>query len=87
MKNKCYFLKINYKYYIHLYNFTYPFHHANIIRPTIPVPSFNIHVIAAANGVAAASPTPTPCIIECVVRVPIMVLANAYNKLKNSNTD
>lgn len=42
----------------------YPFHHANIILPIIPVPLFRIHVIAAAKGVAFDSPTPIPFIIE-----------------------
>lgn len=40
--------------------FTNPFHQANPIRPTIPVPSFITHVIVAANAVASLSPTPTP---------------------------
>lgn len=55
----------------------YPFHHANIILPIIPVPLFRIHVIAAAKGVALDSPTPIPLIMEWVVSVPVMVLAKA----------
>ena len=55
----------------------YPSNQANTILPTIPVPSFSIHVIAAAKGVAAVSPTPTPFMIACVVRVPDNVLQNA----------
>lgn len=56
---------------------SHPCHQANNILPIIPVPSFNIHVIAAAKGVAVDSPTPTPLMIECVVRVPLIVLAKA----------
>lgn len=55
----------------------YPANQANVILPTIPIPSFRIHVNAAAKGVAAVSPTPTPLMIACVVRVPVMVLQNA----------
>lgn len=61
--------------------FYHPFHQANTIRPTIPVPSFKIQVIAAARGVALNSPTPTPLIMECVVNVPKIVLADAYDFL------
>lgn len=56
---------------------TYPFHHVNSILPTIPVPSLATQVIAAARGVALASPTPTPLKTALVVRVPVMVLQNA----------
>lgn len=56
---------------------SYPFNQANKMRPIIPVPSFSTHVIAAANGVASASPTPIPVSTACVVNVPVMVLQNA----------
>lgn len=58
----------------------YPSNQANAILPTIPVPSLRIHVTAAAKGVAAVSPTPTPFMTACVVSVPVMVLQNACQK-------
>lgn len=61
--------------------FAYPCHQAKIILPIIPVPSFKIHVMAAAKGVAVDSPTPTPLIIECVVKVPLIVLAKAFKTI------
>nr|CAD7195907.1 unnamed protein product [Timema douglasi] len=49
---------------------TCPFHQAKTILPTMPVPSFMIHVIEAARGVAAVSPTPTPFMMAWVASVP-----------------
>nr|CAD7454913.1 unnamed protein product [Timema tahoe] len=49
---------------------TCPFHQAKTILPTMPVPSFIIHVIEAAKGVAAVSPTPTPFMMAWVASVP-----------------
>lgn len=63
------------------YNYTDPFHHANTIRPIIPVPSFIIHVIVAANAVALLSPTPIPLKIACVVNVVLTVLQNACKQI------
>lgn len=56
----------------------YPFDQANKILPTMPVPSFIIHVMAAETGVAVSDPTPTPCMIACIVNVPDMELQNAW---------
>jgi len=43
----------------------------------MPAPSFKTHVIAAARGVAASSPTPTLWSTALVVRTPIIVLEKA----------
>jgi hypothetical protein len=56
----------------------YPFHQANIILPTIPVPSFMIQVMVAERAEASTLPTPTPLSMACVVKIPVMVLQNAW---------
>lgn len=55
----------------------YPFHHANNILPTIPVPSFSIQVMEADRADAFESPTPTPLSTALVVKAPVTVLQNA----------
>ncbi len=55
----------------------YPFAQVKAICPMCPLPLLRSHVSAAANGVAASLPTPTPRITASVARAPVRELANA----------
>ena len=41
---------------------------------------FKTHVIVAAKAVVASSPTPRPCIMDCVAIVPLTLLQNAWKR-------
>jgi hypothetical protein len=66
------------RHFLQLQSSEFPFHQANIILPTIPVPSFMIQVMVAERAEASTLPTPTPLSMACVVKIPVMVLQNAW---------